>query len=252
MKALIFAAGLGTRLKPLTNSIPKALVPVNDKPMLEWVILRLIQFGIKEIIINVHHFAEQIIDFLNSKNHFGIKIELSVEQQLLDTGGGLKKAAWFFENEKDIFIHNADVLSDIDLKQMYVYHKQENADATLAIRKRKTNRYLLFNNAGQLCGWRSKKENKTLWVIQEEKTVSERSFAGIHIISTKLLKELNSQNAFPIIPEYLRFASHYTIKGFDTTSFNWLDLGKIENLHGVNSIFNPHYFQLLSKKSNKK
>jgi len=240
---LIFAAGLGTRLKPLTNSLPKALVQVNNRPMLEWVILRLIKFEIKEIIINVHHFADQIIDFLRSKNHFGIKIEISHEEKLLDTGGGLKKAAWFFENEKDILIHNADILSNIDLKQMYVYHKIQKADATLAIRRRKTNRYLLFNKNGQLCGWRAKKANKTLWVKEPEKNINEFSFGGIHIISTKLLSDLNPNNTFPIIPEYLRLATHYSIKGFDTTPFKWLDLGRKENLQDVNNLFNSNYFK---------
>ncbi len=248
MKALIFAAGLGTRLKPLTNSLPKALIPVNNKPMLEWVILRLIKFGIKDIIINVHHFADQIIDFLNSRDHFGIKTEISHEKKLLDTGGGLKNAAWFFENEKDILIHNADIISDIDLKQMYVQHTQQKADATLAIRKRKTNRYLLFNKDGQLCGWRSKNENKTLWVESPELKVAELSFAGIHIISGKLLKELNSQKTFPIIPEYLRFSLHYSIKGFDTTANKWLDLGRSESLQSVTKIFHSTYFQLIDKK----
>ncbi len=247
MKALVFAAGLGTRLKPLTNSMPKALVPIYNRPILEWVILRLIKFGIKEIIVNVHHFADQIIDFLNSKNHFGIKIEISHEEELLDTGGGLKKASWFFENEKDFLIHNADILSNIDLKQMYVHHINVKADATLAIRRRRTNRYLLFNDKGQLCGWRAKKENKTLWVKKAENKIDELSFCGIHIFSTKLLAELNSANKFPIINEYLKLASHYTVYGFDTEAFNWLDLGRKENLKEVEKIFIQPYFEEICK-----
>ncbi len=242
MKALIFAAGLGTRLRPLTESKPKALVLVNNKPMLEWVILRLIQFDIKEIIINVHHFADQIIDFVNSKNRFGIKIEISHEKELLDTGGGLKKAAWFFEGEKELLIHNADILSDIDLKKMYIQHLEQKADATLAIRKRKTNRYLLFNSSHQLRGWRSIKEKQTLWAAEPEINVTERSFCGIHIFSTKLLQKLNSQDAFPIIPEYLRLAGQNKIMGFDTSAFNWLDLGKKENIDEVLKIFPTNYF----------
>ncbi|KAA3614862.1 MAG: nucleotidyltransferase family protein [Calditrichaeota bacterium] len=247
MKALVFAAGLGTRLKPLTNSIPKAMVAVNGKPMLEWVILRLIEFDIKEIIVNVHHHAGQIIDFLRSKNNFGIKIEISHEKELLDTGGGLKKTAWFFENEKDLLIHNADILSDIDLKAMYVQHTLEKADATLAVRKRKTNRYLLFKSDGQLCGWTAKKENKTLWAGEPENNSVELSFAGIHIISAKLLTKLNTNNIFPIIPEYLRLASHYNIKGFDTTPFKWIDLGRKENLLDINKIFDFKYFKSYKK-----
>lgn len=245
MKAMIFAAGLGKRLKPYTDSKPKALVEVYKKPMLEWVILRLKQFGISKIIINVHHFSDQIINFLNSKNNFGIHIEISQEDELLDTGGGLKNAFWFFRDEDDILVHNTDILSDIDLNQLYVYHKKNKSDATLCIRSRKTNRFLLFKDDNQLCGWTSKKEKKTLWVNEPQKQYHELSFCGIHIISSSLLKNLSFQKIFPIIPEYLRFARDHKIQGFRSDNFTWLDLGKKENIDSAQSLFAEEYFSNL-------
>lgn len=243
---MIFAAGLGTRLKPLTNSIPKALVLINKRPMLEWLILRLIQFNIKNIIINVHHYADQIINFLRSKNNFNINIEISHEIQLLDTGGGLKKAEWFFEGEKEILIHNCDVLSDIDFYKLYLNHIESEAHATLCVRKRKTNRYLLFDASNQLAGWRMKNENRDIWVSDERKKVQELSFNGIHIISTKLINKLSPENVYPIIPEYLRLAKTYKIKAFNTSQYKWADAGNKKDLDEINKQFNNEYFNGLT------
>lgn len=247
MKAMIFAAGLGTRLKPLTNSTPKALVKVHDKPMLEWVILKLKKSGITNIIINVHHFADQVISFLNSKNNFGLSIEISHESELLDTGGGLKKAAWFFKGESDILVHNTDVISEIDLQQLYLDHKNNNSDATVCVRSRKTNRYFLFDNNNQLCGWTSKKENRTLWVTNPVKSFREVSFCGIQIISYRLLENFDSRKIFSIIPEYLKWATNYKIRSYDSDVMKWIDLGKKENIHSVKDIFDENYFLNLSK-----
>ena len=246
MKAMIFAAGLGTRLKPLTNSMPKALIPVNNRPMIEWLILRLIKYDIKNIIINVHHHADQIIDFLRSKNHFNINIEISHELKLLDTGGGLKKAEWFFEGEKDILIHNADAFSDIDIYKFYLEHIKNEADATLCVRKRKTRRYLLFDKKGQLVGWKSKAENRTIWVNKKIDPVDEFSFNGIHIISGKLIHKLKAENIYPIIPEYLRLARSHKINAFNTSAYNWMDLGTIKNIKDINNTFDQKYFENLT------
>jgi len=246
MKAMIFAAGVGSRLKPLTNSLPKALIPVNNRPMLEWVILRLRKFGIKDIIINVHHFAEQIINFLNSKNHFNLNIELSHEKILLDTGGGLKKAEWFFKGEKDILVHNTDILSDIDLQRLFVEHTSSQADATLCVRERKTSRYLLFDAEGKLCGWRSTQKNETIWVKEIVKTYDEWSFNGIHIISKNLLNKLKADVIYPIIPEYLRLAKDHKINAFNTTECRWIDLGSVENIKNISNTFNEKYFYELT------
>ena len=147
MKAMIFAAGLGSRLKPLTDTMPKALVPIAGRPMLEHVILKLKASGFTEIVINIHHFGEQILDFLKENDNFGLTIHISDERdQLLDTGGGVKKARTFFENSNEPFlVHNVDILSDIDLKELYDYHLQNGGVATLLASQRKTSRYLLFD-----------------------------------------------------------------------------------------------------------
>ena len=155
MKAMIFAAGLGTRLKPLTDHMPKALVPVAGKPMLEHVIEKLKASGFNEIVINVHHFGNQIIDFLKEKDNFGIQIWISDEtEELLDTGGGIKKAAHFFD--EPFLVHNADILSNVNLKDLYEFHQASKNDATLLVSPRKTVRYLLFNEENRLCGWVNK------------------------------------------------------------------------------------------------
>ncbi len=247
MKAMIFAAGLGSRLKPLTDSTPKALVKVNNKPMLEWIIRKLKKADISNIIINVHHFADQIINFLNSNNHFGINIEISHEKELLDTGGGLKKAAWFFDGEDDFIVHNTDVLSEIDLKQLYLDHKINKSDVTLCVRKRKTNRYLLFDDSNQLCGWTSEKEKKVLWVNDPIHSFNKVSFCGIQIISTALLKNFNPKEIFPIIPEYLRWANNYKINAYNSDLVKWIDIGKSKNINSVKDIFKEKYFQDLLK-----
>ena len=152
MKAMIFAAGLGTRLKPLTDHLPKALVPVAGKPMLEHVILKLKAAGFTEIVINIHHFGEQIIGFLQANQHFGLTIHISDErEQLLDTGGGIQKASTFFQGNEPFLVHNVDILSDTDLKTLYDYHVQSGNDATLLASQRKTSRYLLFDDTDRLC-----------------------------------------------------------------------------------------------------
>ena len=246
MKAMIFAAGLGTRLKPLTNSKPKALIPINNKPMLEWLILRLKKYDIKNIIVNVHHHADQIIQFLRSKDNFNINIEISHEINLLETGGGLKKAEWFFEGEKDILIHNSDILSDINFSKIYLEHSIKNSDATLCVSKRKTSRYLLFDSNGQLCGWKSTHENKTLWVDKPVDQVDEFAFNGIHLISKKVLKKFKAESKYPIIPEYLRLAKDNKICALNTSEYSWTDLGNVENVKKVSKQFNKRYFSNLT------
>src|SRR5277367_4326415 len=160
MKAMILAAGLGTRLRPLTDNRPKALVEINGRTMLEITLLRLRGFGVREVIINVHHFADVVADYLHTNNDFGIKVEVSREYELLDTGGGLKKAAHFFlegpsSADAPFIVHNVDVLSTIDLGRMMQFHTQNQALATLALQDRKTSRHLLFDNQHQLCGRQS-------------------------------------------------------------------------------------------------
>ena len=233
MKAMIFAAGLGTRLKPLTDHMPKALVPVAGKPMLEHVIEKLKATGFDEIVINVHHFAQQIIDFLKANNNFGIKIWISDEtEELLDTGGGIKKAAHFFD--EPFLVHNADILSNVDLKALYDYHLTSGNDATLLVSSRKTVRYLLFDDANRLCGWINKETLQTKpegFVYQPEKQ-KEYAFGGIHIISPSLFNFLgnNWEGKFPIMDFYLQTCKKARLGAYPKEDLQLIDIGKLDTL----------------------
>jgi len=190
MKAMIFAAGLGTRLKPLTDSIPKALVLITGKPLLEHIILKLKNSGFDEIIVNVHHFPDQIINFLKEKNNFGIRIEVSDERELLlDTGGGIKKVESFFDDGKPFLVHNVDILSNIDLEVLYNNHSQTNPLATLVVSHRNTFRYLIFDDELKLKGWINEKtgETKPIEFIYLEK-YNKLAFSGIQVLSNEVFK----------------------------------------------------------------
>lgn len=240
MKAMILAAGLGTRLRPLTDTRPKALVEINGRTLLEITLTRLRTFGIAEVIINVHHLAGQIIDYLHSKNNFNLRIEISREDDLLlDTGGGLKKAAWFFlENPKNLdeplLLHNVDVLSTIDLARMLQFHNDHQALATLAVQSRQSSRQLLFNERLQLSGRRI--DNKDTVIPSETRNLSSPplhllAFSGIHLISPRLLSLLTEQGPFSIIDSYLRLAAQgEKILAFRADNYYWRDLGRPTDL----------------------
>ncbi len=229
MKAMIFAAGLGTRLRPLTNDRPKAMVEVNGQTLLEINIRKLVGFGFKDIVVNVHHFADLVIDFLES-NDFGANIIISDERdELLETGGGLRKAADFLM-EDDFLVHNVDILTDIDLHKMVHHHKRNNALATLATRQRDTSRYLLFDEQQVLHGWTNVKAG-----IVRQKRVTEndlffRAFSGIHVISPQLFKLFTRKGKFSIIDTYLDCAKEHFIQEFRHDDGVWLDVGKPESL----------------------
>ena len=230
MKALIFAAGLGTRLKELTQHTPKALVKVDGITLLERAILTLKQAGVTEIIVNAHHFAEQIVDFI-AQNNFDMPIHISLEKdQLLDTGGGLKHAMPFFDNEPFI-AYNVDIISDIDLQKLYHFHCEQKAMATLAIRNRETQRYLLFNNDMQLCGKENLKTNeKTLIPELSEKAHLQRyAFSGIHVISPPIISYMPNRDVFPIMEVYLSAAQSNSVLGFLHNEDSWADMGKRED-----------------------
>ena len=229
MRAFILAAGLGTRLKPLTNSVPKALVKIKDKTLLEIIINKLIKSGFNKIIINVHHFANQVIDFIN-QNNFSAEIVISDESdKLLDTGGGLKKAAWFFDDGKPFLVHNVDILSNIDLKKMYNFHLQNNTLAALAIRKRKSTRYLLFTDDNNLCGWMNEKTGEQI-KTENENCCNKFAFSGIHVIDPKIFSLMPEGDVFSIIKLYLSLISKHKLRGYvDNESF-LIDCGKTENL----------------------
>jgi mannose-1-phosphate guanylyltransferase len=233
MKAMILAAGLGTRLRPLTNDRPKALVEVAGRTLLEITIARLREFGVREVIVNVHHFAGMVIEYLREKNNFGIRIEISEEDSLLDTGGGLKKAAWFFREEGStapFILHNVDVISTIDLQRMLDFHTQNQALATLAVQQRQSSRYLLFDKQMRLCGRRLVKEQKTE-LVRPSSQFEEVAFSGIHVILPSLLRMMSEQGAFSIVQAYLRLASEgERILAYRADGDYWRDLGKPESV----------------------
>lgn len=235
MKAMILAAGLGTRLRPITNDRPKALVEVAGRTMLEITLARLREFGVREVIVNVHHFAEKVVEYLNANANFGMRIEISHEEILLDTGGGLKKAAWFFlENssaeDEPFILHNVDVLSTIDLLRMVEFHKERQALATLAVQDRETSRFLLFDEQLQLCGRRAGREGKTE-IVRSSHHMEAFAFSGIHVISPRFLRTMDEEGAFSIIPAYLHSAAQgERILAFQSDEYHWRDLGTPENV----------------------
>jgi len=231
MKAMIFAAGLGTRLKPFTDNCPKALVEVGGKPMLEHVLQRLKSSGFREIIINVHHLGDQIINYLDTYSQKDLKIHISDEREhLLNTGGGLKKAAPFLISKEPILLHNVDVLSTIPLQSMLIEHASSGALATLAVSKRDTSRKLLFANNGLMIGWKNEDTGEIRGKVSKSKTHQDLAFSGIHIIDPVLLKLFPSANVFSIIDLYLTHCSKYPIHAFEHDPSDFMDIGKPEQL----------------------
>lgn len=233
MKAMILAAGLGTRLRPLTDDRPKALVEVGGRTMLEITLARLREFGVREVIVNVHYFAEMVVEYLKAHNGFGLRVEISREEKLLDTGGGLKKAAWFFgersKADEPFLVHNVDVISGIDFGKMLEFHRAQGALATLAVQERETSRYLLFNGQGELCGRRA--GDGKVEMARETGAVRALAFTGIQAISSRLLREMKEEGAFSIINAYLRLAAQREkICGFPADAYYWRDLGRLESV----------------------
>ncbi len=234
MRAMILAAGLGTRLRPLTDERPKALVEVAGRTLLEITIARLREFGVSEVIVNVHHFAGMVMEYLRGKNNFGMRIEISEEGTLLDTGGGLKKAGWFFQEEgpaaAPFLLHNVDVISSIDLGRMMEFHRRNRALATVAVQQRQSSRYLLFDEQMQLCGRRLVKEQKTE-LARPAARLEELAFSGIHVISPRLLGRMSEDGAFSIIQTYLRLAGEgERIVAYRADGDSWRDLGTPESV----------------------
>ena len=255
MKAMILAAGLGTRLRPLTDNRPKALVEISGRTLLEITLSRLRGFGIREVIINVHHFADMILDYLKTHNNFGMRIEVSREDVLLDTGGGLKKAAWFFledskrphpsQMDEPFLLHNVDVISTIDIPRMVQFHRENHALATLAVQDRETSRYLLFDEQFQLRGRRSggtatsapsrgfgaMNPGSSPLVTRHSPLPQPLAFSGIHVISPRLLPMITEEGVFSIITSYLRLAAQgQKILAFRADEYYWRDLGRPSDL----------------------
>ena len=226
MKAMIFAAGLGTRLYPLTLHKPKALVEIAGKTLLQMAIEKVSQAGYHDLVINIHHFGDQIIEYLEKNNNFGLNIIISVERdQLLDTGGGILKAAPWLNGDEPFLVYNVDVLSNIDLQLFRKYHIEQGGLVTLAVRDRSTARYLAFDDAMQLSGWRNIKTNDE---IASRSMLNCRllAFSGIQLIEPAIFKLITETGSFPLIPLYLRLAAKHRIMGYNDESSLWMDLGK--------------------------
>ncbi|WP_295365519.1 nucleotidyltransferase family protein [uncultured Prevotella sp.] len=269
MQAMIFAAGLGTRLKPLTDTMPKALVRVGGEPLIKRVILNLAAAGVERIVVNVHHFAGQIIDYLKDNDNFGLDIRISDETAgLLETGGGIKKAAPLFDSAAPILIHNVDILSNVDLREFYQIASQsekgkvkseesecgsekgkvENeegrgkneesnccdaVDAVLLVSWRKTKRYLLFNDDMKLVGWTNIEtgEVRSPYPELNPKECRMYAFAGIHALSPRLLKMMDEfPDRFGIIDFYLKACATHNIKGYVKDDLKLMDIGKLDTL----------------------
>jgi N-acetyl-alpha-D-muramate 1-phosphate uridylyltransferase len=237
MKAMLFAAGLGTRLKPFTNHHPKALVAVNNKTLLERNIRYLQRFGIKDVIINVHHFAPQVEDLLRDNKGFGSTITVSDERaELLETGGGLKKAAPYFAGERDFVVMNVDILTNLDLHKLVSAHLKSKAIATLAVMKRDSSRHFLLDNSMQLCGWRNNKTGEER-VARPAEALYPYAFSGIQVLSQSVLQHNPFDGKFSLVDLYLHLAKDQPIRGYDHTGDLLMDVGKPESIEQAEDMF---------------
>jgi len=233
MRAMVLAAGLGTRLRPLTDSRPKALVKIGGRPLLDITLSRLRKFGINDVVINAHHFADMLSDYLDAHQNFAMHIEVSREDVLLDTGGGLKNAAHFFADSNQPFLlHNVDVLSNIDFRAMVQLHLEQNALATLAVQQRASSRQLLFDGDAQLCGRRTKGAADEL--VRPAGQITSLAFSGIHVISPRIFALMKEEGMFSVVDVYLRLAAEgEKIIAFRADEYYWRDLGTLESLRAA-------------------
>jgi len=234
MKAMILAAGKGTRMLPLTGNMPKALIEIQGVPLIEHTILYLKYYGITEIIINIHHHASQIVDFIKNKNNFGLNIEFSDESDLLlDTGGGLYKARHFFNDSQPFVLTSSDVITDLDLNHMLDAHVQKNPLATLAVKHRKSSRDFLFDSDFLLCGWYNNITGESRMIKEVSHTIK-IAFSTIHVINPVIFDLIFERGRFSIIDLYLRLANDHYITGFEHNNSKWFECGRFENLQQLN------------------
>ena len=236
MQAMLLAAGLGTRLKPITDSVPKALVELNGKTLLEIAIRNLIENDFRKIIINVHHFADKVREFLD-KHTFAADIFISDESDLLlDTGGGIKQAQKYF-NDSPILVHNVDIISNLNLKEFYQYHIIDDAIASLVVSKRTSSRYLLFNVENILCGWQDTRKDEKI-TVRDESNLKQLAFDGIHILNPHLIELFPNEKVFSIIKAYLQIAATEDIHAYISNDIKWIDVGKIDSLQRAEDLYN--------------
>lgn len=231
MKAMIFAAGLGTRLKPITDSIPKALLPIGGKTLLEWQLDKLRSAGITDVVINVHHFADMIEDFVREHDGFGMQIRFSSEREmLLETGGGLRKAGSLLAGDEPILVMNVDVLSNICIADVLAAHKPENL-ATLVVSERKTQRYFVFDDELTLKGWTNIATGETKPTTFSTEGMRLLAFSGMHVVSPRIFELMQAwPERFPIVDFYLDALQSNTIQAYVPTHYRMMDIGKIDHL----------------------
>jgi len=229
MKAMVLAAGVGSRLRPLTDDTPKALLDIGGAPMIERVIRRLQAAGVTEVVVNLFHLGDRIVEFLASKGNLGLRIEYSRETELLDTGGGLKKAAWFFTDGRPFFLHNVDVLSDIRLDELLGFHERAGALATLAVQRRPSARLLLFDGDGRLCGRQTPEGVE--WALRPAAEVEPLAFTGIHVVDPAIFPRMTETGAFPITRTYLELSGKgERVVAYRADGRYWEDIGSPETL----------------------
>ncbi len=237
IRALLFAAGLGSRLKPWTDHHPKALAMVNGKSLLQRNIMYLQEHNIYDVIINVHHFADQIIEAVQKNDGWGSRITISDETEgVLETGGGLQKAGWYFEGQNDFIVMNVDILTNMDLSVMVQQHQQKKSLATLAVSQRETSRYFLFNNQSILCGWRNVKTSEEK-IVRNADALFQKAFSGIHVINNQLLILMKQKGKFSMVDVYLDLAKNHLINAFDHTGAMLIDVGKPESFLLAQTLF---------------
>ncbi len=230
MNAMLFAAGLGTRLKPFTNDKPKALIEVNGITMLQMALKKMENAGIRKVVINVHHFSQLVVEEISRFRSDHMKVVISDESdQLLDTGGGLLKARPLFEIDSPIMLYNVDIITTANLKDFIKFHKTRNALASLMIKKRSTSRHLLFNDQMELSGWENINTGEKI-ITKETDHYIPYGFQGIHIIEPDIFDLITESGKFPIMNLYLRLARERTLMGFESRDDLWFDIGTPEKL----------------------
>ncbi len=250
MKAMILAAGLGTRLRPLTDDRPKALVEVAGRPMLEWVISRLAGHGFTDIIINAHHFAEQIESYVDTYDRPGISLNVSVEEEILGTGGGVRKAAWFFEEKEPFLVHNVDVMTDLDLSGLMKAHRASEALVTVAVKKRTSSRHLLFDKSDRLCGWKSDVTGEEILPPRpSQDPLIPVPFMGVYAMSPVVLGWMEEEtDPFSIIDVFLEMSAGVgRIPAYRAEEARWADLGSTDRIEAAEKLFGEDWFEGLGR-----
>lgn len=239
-QAMIFAAGLGTRLKPLTDQMPKALVPVAGQPLLWHVVMKLKAAGFERVVVNVHHFARQIVDYVQANQNFGIDMRISDETaNLLETGGGIRHARQLLEADAPVLIHNVDILSNIDVAALYDHPYPGHADAALLVSPRQTKRYLLFDGSNRLVGWTNVETGEVKSPYCEVRYTQRLAFSGIHVIMPDMLALMEPwPERFPIIDFYLHHCHETDIRCVVKNDLRLLDVGKLDTLTEAEQFIN--------------